>query len=122
MQFVTAAKTRNADFLTFFLTIDLAGIATASKDTQLTGYPRFAFRSQGISPNWFESHPACVIAHPLGFGGRQGGGLEGLEESIKRVDVPSSGGFEDGANIGVELGAPFGSEAVGYLAERHARP
>ena len=34
----------------------------------------------------------------------------------------SSGGFEDGPDIGVEPGAPFGAEAVGDLAEDDAGP
>ncbi len=32
----------------------------------------------------------------------------------------ASGGFDDGANVGVEVGGPFGSEAVGHLAEDDA--
>ena len=57
----------------------------------------------------------------LRHGAWQRVGLEGFEEGVEGVDGPSSGGFEDGADVGVELGAPFCPEAVGDFAEGHAR-
>src|SRR3712207_3081470 len=41
---------------------------------------------------------------------------------MKDADAASSGGFEDRSDIGVEVGAPSGSEAVGDLAEDDAGP
>src|SRR4051812_5975256 len=41
---------------------------------------------------------------------------------MEDTDATSSGGFEDRADIGVEVGAPSGSEAVGDLAEDDAGP
>jgi hypothetical protein len=48
--------------------------------------------------------------------------IEGEAEGMKDADAASSGGFEDRADVGVEVGAPFGSEAVGDLAEDDAGP
>ena len=39
---------------------------------------------------------------------------------MERVDRSSSGGFHDGSDVGVELGAPLGSKAVGDLSEDDA--
>src|SRR3712207_9118794 len=41
---------------------------------------------------------------------------------MKDADAASSGGFEDRSDVGVEVGAPSGSEAVGDLAEDDAGP
>jgi hypothetical protein len=41
---------------------------------------------------------------------------------MEDADAASPGGFEDRANVGVEVGAPGGSEAVGDLAEDDAGP
>src|SRR5215213_1342551 len=53
---------------------------------------------------------------------RQGLSIEGETEGMEDSDATSSGGFEDRADIGVEVGAPSGSEAVGDLAEDDAGP
>jgi hypothetical protein len=41
-------------------------------------------------------------------------------EWLKDRDAASSGGLQDGPDIGVELGAPLRAEAVGDLAEDDA--
>src|SRR4051795_8786383 len=41
---------------------------------------------------------------------------------MEDADAASSGGLEDRADVGVEVGAPEGSEAVGDLAEDDAGP
>ena len=41
---------------------------------------------------------------------------------MEDADAASSGGFEDRADVGVEVSAPSGSEAVGDLAEDDAGP
>jgi hypothetical protein len=41
---------------------------------------------------------------------------------MKDADAASSGGFEDSADVGVEIGAPSGSETVGDLAEDDTGP
>jgi hypothetical protein len=41
---------------------------------------------------------------------------------MEDAEAASSGGFEDRADVGVEVGAPEGSEAVGDLAEDDAGP
>ena len=41
---------------------------------------------------------------------------------MEDADATSSGGFEDRADVGVEVGAPSRSEAVGDLAEDDAGP
>ena len=46
------------------------------------------------------------------------GPLPGLE----RADGFSTGGFDDGSDVGIEGRTPNGSEAVGDFAEGHARP
>src|SRR3712207_7348341 len=53
---------------------------------------------------------------------RQGLSIEGETEGMKDADAASSGGFEDRADIGVEVSAPGGSEAVGDLAEDDTGP
>src|SRR3954462_8282042 len=53
---------------------------------------------------------------------RQGLSIEGETEGMEDTDATSSGGFEDRADIGVEVGAPSGSEAGGDLAEDDAGP
>src|SRR4029453_19411881 len=40
---------------------------------------------------------------------------------MEDADATPSGGFEDRADVGVEVGTPSGSEAVGDLAEDDAR-
>src|SRR3954462_13183271 len=51
---------------------------------------------------------------------RQGLSIEGEAEGMEDADAASSGGFEDRADVGVEVSAPSGSEAVGDLAEDDA--
>src|SRR3954452_23098177 len=41
---------------------------------------------------------------------------------MEDADAAWSGGFEDRADVGVEVGTPSGSEAVGDLAEDDAGP
>src|SRR5215213_8618337 len=53
---------------------------------------------------------------------RQGLSIEGEAEGMEDTGATSSGGFENRADIGVEVGAPSGSEAVGDLAEDEAGP
>jgi hypothetical protein len=53
---------------------------------------------------------------------RQGLSIEGETEGVKDADAASSGGFEDRADVGVEVGAPSGSEAAGDLAEDDTGP
>ena len=43
--------------------------------------------------------------------------MEGEADGFEEADSSSSCGFDDGADIGVEVGAPFGAKAVGDLAE-----
>src|SRR6478672_758223 len=51
---------------------------------------------------------------------RQGLSIEGEAEGMEDADAAPSGGFEDRADVGVEVSAPSGSEAVGDLAEDDA--
>ena len=41
---------------------------------------------------------------------------------MEGTDGPSSGGFDDGSDVGIEMCGPFGAEAVGDLAEDDAGP
>ena len=50
----------------------------------------------------------------------QGCIIECQADGLERGNGPSSRGFDDGSNIGVELGAPNGSKAVGDFSEGHA--
>ena len=43
-------------------------------------------------------------------------------EGMKDADAASSGDFEDRADVGIEVGGPGKSEAVGELAEDNAGP
>jgi len=54
-----------------------------------------------------------------GLGQRQP--VEGEADGLEHADRSSSRGFNDGSDVGVEFGAPLGSEAVGDLAEDDAR-
>src|SRR5215207_1881904 len=72
---------------------------------------------------------ACLSCARWGHGeqagscsSRQGLSIEGEAEGMEDADATSSGGFEDRADVGVEVGAPRGSEAVGDLAEDDAGP
>jgi hypothetical protein len=47
--------------------------------------------------------------------------VEGQADGLKDGEAASSGGLKDGSDIGVEFGAPLRAEAVGDLAEDHAR-
>ena len=58
---------------------------------------------------------------PLGDLERQRAPFERQYDGIEGVDGSSSGGFDDGSDVGVERCAPNGSEAVGDFAEGHAR-
>ena len=52
----------------------------------------------------------------------QGGFIEGEADGGQDPDSSSSGGLEDGPDVGIESGAPLGSEAIGDLAEDDAGP
>jgi hypothetical protein len=41
---------------------------------------------------------------------------------VKRADGSASSGFYYGTDVGVELGAPVGTETIGNFAEHSARP
>jgi hypothetical protein len=51
---------------------------------------------------------------------RQGDSVKDKTDRTKGSDATSSGGFDDGPDIGVEGCAPFGPEAVGDFAEDDA--
>src|SRR3954469_23399957 len=72
---------------------------------------------------------ACLSCARWGHGeqagscsSRQGLSIESEAEGMEDADAASSGGFEDRADVGVEVGAPSGSEAVGDLTEDDAGP
>src|SRR5882672_292779 len=66
------------------------------------------------------SSPSCArwLARPqaASSGDRQGPLVEGQADGLKDGDAASSGGLEDGPDVGVELGAPLRAEAIGDLA------
>src|SRR3954468_1031832 len=72
---------------------------------------------------------ACLSCARWGHGeqagscsSRQGLSIESEAEGMEDADAASSGGLEDRADIGIKVGAPEGSEAVGDLAEDDAGP
>src|SRR3954466_14466608 len=70
---------------------------------------------------WFPSESPAGLRRNgrlLFVGIRREGEAEGMEDA----DATSSGGFEDRADVGVEVGAPSGSEAVGDFAKDDAGP
>src|SRR5712691_210388 len=50
----------------------------------------------------------------------EGQAFQGQADCVEGVDCASSRGFDDGSNVGVELCAPFGTEAVCHLSEDDA--
>src|SRR3954453_5131041 len=63
----------------------------------------------------------CQTASGL-WSDRQRLPVEGQADGLKDRDAASSSGLEDGPDVDVEPGAPRRAEAVGDLAEDHARP
>jgi hypothetical protein len=52
----------------------------------------------------------------------QGLGIECQANSLQWRNGPSSRGFDDGSDIGIEVCTPSGSKAVGDFSEGHAGP
>lgn len=48
--------------------------------------------------------------------------VEGLSDGLDGGEAEASSGFDDGSDVGEELGAPVGYEAVGDLAEDGGGP
>ena len=52
----------------------------------------------------------------LSLGVWNGAAGECKTNGVDGAQSPAAGGFDGGADVGVELGSPFGTEAVGDLA------
>jgi hypothetical protein len=56
-----------------------------------------------------------------GFGEREAcsewQAFEGQTDGVECSDGPSSRGFDNGSNVGVEVSGPFGAEAIGDFPE-----
>jgi len=48
--------------------------------------------------------------------------VERKTDRFKGVDGAAASGLDDGADVGIEFGAPGASKAIGHLAEDDARP
>jgi hypothetical protein len=48
-----------------------------------------------------------VIAHPSSRRDRQGVAVEGPSDGFENADASSSGGFDDGPDIGIKVSAPL---------------
>jgi hypothetical protein len=66
--------------------------------------------------------PPSVATSGLDGGDGQRRAVEGQAQGVEDADAASSRGLQNRPDIGVEAGAPFGSEAVGDLAEDDAGP
>src|SRR5512147_1129575 len=73
-----------------------------------------------------EQLPIGVIAHPRRPWTLRGGGqrlpLERESKGAEDGDTSSSGGFDDGSDVGVEVGSPPGAEAIRHLTEDDTGP
>src|SRR3954447_14222888 len=112
------------------------GFVSRSVTFRLTTFwltPLFGLTVLAITPSCHHAphrlRAACLSCACWGYGeqagsrsSRQGLSIEGEAESMEDADATSSSGFEDRADVGVEVGTPERSEAVGDLAEDDAGP
>src|ERR1039458_3661107 len=74
---------------------------------------------------WANEQAACICS-PCRYGHRLAAGQRNIAERetdcIERANSAPPGSLHHRSDIGVQVRAPLGTEAVGHLAEDHARP